>query len=296
MPEPLTHESRISFAEKSLLGSAALSCCKADMQTEALIHPITGENMPQATPAATVVIFRNNPDGGAPLMLMVERVKSMAFAGGAVVFPGGKVDPADFAFAQSLEHGLAIDEAAARLAAIRETIEEAGLALALEGVSEAADCVEARAALHAGETLEMVCAANGWTPMLGQLVPWARWRPPNIETRVFDTRFYLIDAGDSYLPAKVDNTENRSLFWDSAQGVLDRIARREVKAIFPTKRNLERLALFDSFDSVAAHAAEFPVELLLTYTEERDGTLHVCIPEGFGYPILSEPVTTALRG
>lgn len=266
------------------------------MSEETILHPVTGEIMPPATAAATIVIFRDNPAGGAPLILMVERVKSMAFAGGAVVFPGGKVDPEDFAFAERLEHGLEHDEAAARLAAIRETIEEAGLALALEGISEPANCADARASLHAGESLQAVCANHGWTPQLDRLIPWARWRPPSLESRVFDTRFYLIDAGDSHLPAQVDNTENRSLFWDSAKGVLGRLERGEVKAIFPTKRNLERLAQFDDFATTAAHAADFPVRLLFTYVEERDGVPHICVPDGFGYPVTEEPMTPALRG
>jgi 8-oxo-dGTP pyrophosphatase MutT (NUDIX family) len=259
-------------------------------------HPITGEALPPATPAATMVIFRNDPAGGPPLILMVERVKSMAFAGGAVVFPGGKVDAADFAYAAALEHGLQRDEAAARLAVIRETIEEAGLALGLSGADDPSDCVDARKSLHTGETLQAVCEAHGWTPQLDQLVPWARWRPPTIETRVFDTRFYLVDAGDADIPGEVDNTENRSLFWDSAQGVLERLERGEVKAIFPTKRNLERLAQFDSFADTAAHAAEYPVKLLFTYVEERDGVSHICVPDGFGYPVTAEAMTTALRG
>jgi 8-oxo-dGTP pyrophosphatase MutT (NUDIX family) len=266
------------------------------MDSEVILHPVTGEILPPATPAATIVIFRDDPEGGPPLILMVERVKSMAFAGGAVVFPGGKVDPEDFAFAGEFDHGLSLDEAAARLAAIRETIEETGLALALDGVEDAADCVEARAALHDGKSLQAVCLEHGWMPRLDRLVPWARWRPPNIETRVFDTRFYLINAGAADLPARVDNTENRSLFWDSAQGVLERLERREVKAIFPTKRNLERLAMFDDFAQTATHAMDYPVKLLFTYVEERGGVPHICVPDGFGYPVTAEAMTTALRG
>jgi 8-oxo-dGTP pyrophosphatase MutT (NUDIX family) len=257
---------------------------------------MSDEILPIATPAATIVVFRSDPAGGAPLILMVERVKSMAFAGGAVVFPGGKVDAADFAFAELLDHGLEHDEAAGRLAAIRETIEEAGLALALHGVADPADCADARAALHGGDSLAQVCARHGWTPALDQLIPWARWRPPGFEKRMFDTRFYLVDAGDAASAATVDNSENVSLFWDSAGGVLERAARGEVRAIFPTKRNLERLALFDSFDAAAAHAADYPVQLLLTFMEERDGERHLCVPDGFGYPVLSEALTSALRG
>ena len=259
-------------------------------------HPVTGEPMPAATPAATMVIFHKDPDGGPPKILMMERTKTMAFAGGAAVFPGGKVDAADFEYARSLCHDLDVDEVAARLAAIRETLEEAGLALALSGVNDPADCNEARAALHAGDPLSAVCVRHGWTPQLDMLVPWSRWRPPNLETRVFDTRFYLVDAGDVQLNAVVDATENTSLFWASAREVLDLTAQNKVKVIFPTRRNLERLALFDSFSDAAAHAAKHPVETVLTYIEQRGEERWLCIPDGHGYPILEESFSSAMRG
>jgi 8-oxo-dGTP pyrophosphatase MutT (NUDIX family) len=243
-----------------------------------------------------MVIFSNDPAGGAPKLLMVERVKAMAFAGGAAVFPGGKVDDADRDFAAYLNSAMETDEVAARLAAIRETLEEAGLALGLHGVVDPSDCAQARAALHRGETLQAVCAAHGWTPDLSKLVPWARWRPPNLETRIFDTRFYLVDAGATALNAVVDETENHSLFWASAAEVLELSEQRKVKVIFPTRRNLERLALFYSYADAVAHAADHPVQTVLTYVEERDGEPWLCIPDGHGYPIKDEPIRTALRG
>ncbi len=261
-------------------------------------QPIDGTEMVAATPAATMVIFRENPGGGAPLLLMVERVKAMAFAGGAAVFPGGKVDAADFDYADMLGGPLPLDEAAARLAAIRETIEEAGLALGLSGVSDPADCDAARAALHDGDSLKAVCVRHKWTPDFDQLVPWSRWRPPAFEgaSRVFDTRFYLVDAGNSAPLATVDNTENRLLFWATAAEVIERADRGEVKVIFPTRRNLERLALFGSFDAAAAHAAEHPVSTVLTYVEKREDGSWLCIPDGHGYPVLEEPMASAMRG
>lgn len=243
-----------------------------------------------------MVIFHKDQTGGPPKLLMMERTKSMAFAGGAAVFPGGKVDAADFDYARILDHGLDLDEAAARLAAIRETIEEAGLALALYGVDDPADCNDARAALHEGEPLSAVCAAHGWTPQFEALVPWSRWRPPNLETRVFDTRFYLVDAGEVQLNAIVDATENTSLFWASAQEVIDMSAEQKLKVIFPTRRNLERLALFGSYAEAAHHAAQIPVETVLTYVEERDEERWLCIPDGHGYPVLAEPMAQAMRG
>ena len=267
------------------------------MDSEPLTHP-NGELLPVATPAATMVIFRENPDGGAPLLLMVERIKAMAFAGGAAVFPGGKVDPADFDYAQMLGGPLPLDETAARLAAIRETIEEAGLALGLSGVSDPADCDAARAALHDGASLQAVCNQRGWTPDFAQLVPWSRWRPPAFEnaTRVFDTRFYLVDAGNTAPLATVDHTENRALFWASAADVLSKADKGEVKIIFPTRRNLERLAMFGSFNAAAAHAAEHPVSTVLTYVDKREDGNWLCIPDGHGYPVTEESFGSAMRG
>ena len=255
-------------------------------------------NLPPAKPAATMIIMHKDASGGPPKILMMERTKTMAFAGGAAVFPGGKVDPADFEYADTLDHGMERDEAASRLAAIRETLEEAGLALALTGVDDPADCDDARAALHGGATLAAVCAEHGWAPDLGKLIPWSRWRPPGFEdvSRIFDTRFYLVDAGDAELGAVVDATENKALFWASAPEVLDFAAEKKVKIIFPTRRNLERLALFDSFDAAVAHAAEFPVRMVLTYVEKRVDGSYICLPDGHGYPVLEESLSSAMRG
>lgn len=251
-----------------------------------------------AMPAATMVIFRENPNDGAPLLLMVERIKAMAFAGGAAVFPGGKVDPADFDYAKMLGGPLPLDEAAARLAAIRETIEEAGLALGLTGVTDPSDCDDARAALHDGESLQAICARHGWTPDFDQLVPWSRWRPPAFEgaSRVFDTRFYLVDAGNTTPLATVDHTENRALFWATATESLECADQGKIKIIFPTRRNLERLAMFGSFDAAAAHAAEHPVSMVQTFIDKREDGSYLCIPDGHGYPVLDEPLASAMRG
>ncbi len=257
---------------------------------------------PEAKPAATMVIMHRDPGGGAPKLLMMERVRTMAFAGGAAVFPGGKVDPADFDFAQALDEdvtlGLDSDEVAHRLAVIRETVEEAGLALGLKGVDDPADCAKARAALHEQVPLADVCAEFGWTPDIAQLVPWARWRPPAFENtpRVFDTRFYLVDAGDTQLNAVVDATENKKLFWASAQETLDLAEERKVKIIFPTRRNLERLAQFGSFAEAAEHARQFPVRTVLTYIDDRPEGKFLSIPDGHGYPVIAEPLGAAMRG
>ncbi|MGN5373477.1 NUDIX domain-containing protein [Sphingomonas hankookensis] len=84
--------------------------------------------MTPAIPAATLILLRDRAEG-PPDILMVERAATMAFAGGALVFPGGRIDPGDEALALAMGDG----DLAPRLAAIRETIEEAGIAIGVAG-------------------------------------------------------------------------------------------------------------------------------------------------------------------
>ena len=78
----------------------------------------------EAIPAATLIVVRERSDG-PPELLMVERAGGMAFAAGAWVFPGGRIDEADREFARNT----ALDPAA--VAAIRETLEETAVAVGL---------------------------------------------------------------------------------------------------------------------------------------------------------------------
>ena len=254
--------------------------------------------LPPATPAATLVIFRNAPAGGAPQILMVQRAKEMRFAGGAAVFPGGRVDDADRVLAEV--HGASDDEAreelAARIAAVRETLEETGLVV---GIRQQPDLPAARRArqllLDAGE-LAPALAAMDWTLNLDALVPFARWRPKHREVRVFDTRFYLANLGTGAVELQVDDTENTHLFWASAAEALDMAERGEIKVIFPTRRNLERLALFGSYDDALGHVAQYPVRMITPFMREREGRPWLLIPDDAGYPIDGEALESAARG
>src|SRR3546814_17537721 len=89
-----------------------------------------------AIPAATLVIMRPAPGGGPDEILMVKRSAAMVFAAGAVVFPGGRIDPDDHVVAA--RHGFAEDDidGAARLAALLETLEATGLAVGRQTLGE----------------------------------------------------------------------------------------------------------------------------------------------------------------
>jgi 8-oxo-dGTP pyrophosphatase MutT (NUDIX family) len=256
------------------------------------------EDTPPARPAATVVVFRRSSAGGPPEILLLERSGAMAFAGGATVFPGGAVDADDHALAATLPQAQALDreDAAARVAAVREALEESGLVVGVKGTVTAARAAAARERLLAGDDLGAILVDEGWTIDLDALVPFARWWPRHREVRVFDTRFYLADVGTGALDLVVDSTENRHLFWATAQAALDLADAGRIKVIFPTRRNLERLALWPDFASARDHALATPIRTISPWMELRDGARWLVIPADAGYPVDGEPLDGAMRG
>lgn len=260
---------------------------------------MTTESAPQGIPAATIIIFRNAPEGGAPEVLMTVRSRNMTFAGGMAVFPGGRVDPADYALGEAVAaaHGLTPDEAAHQIAALRETLEETGLALGLSGEINAASAGAARKMLAECAALAPVLEAFGWQLDLAQITPFARWFPKNEAiARVYDTRFYLADLGTGAVDVSIDHAENTHLFWTTAQGALDAAERGDIKLIFPTRRNLERLALFASFAEARAQAEAIPVRTIMPQVVEQDGKPWLTILADAGYPVTGELLETVARG
>ena len=169
------------------------------------------DDLPEPIPAATLVLMR--PAGsGPPELLTIERSAGMAFAAGALAFPGGRIDEEDCAAAAAYP---ALTDAAARIAAIRETIEETGL---------------------------------GGSLAPGDLTPFARWCPNFRETRRFDTLFYLAEAASDWPAPVAAAHEVGRVFWASAAAILAEIGAGRAHAIFPTRRNLERLARFGSIE------------------------------------------------
>ncbi len=86
------------------------------------------------------------------------------------------------------------------------------------------------------------------------------------------------------------------MLWISAHDLLDRIAAGRATAIFPTIRNLERLAQFNSVADARADAAAHPVETITPWIEEVDGIQYLRIPDGLGYPVIREPLDSVRRG
>ncbi len=225
---------------------------------------------------------------------MVKRATTMAFAAGAVVFPGGRVEADDHVVAE--RHGFGDDagEGAARVAALRETLEETGLAVGWPGLGdEEADA--ARKALLAGELLSKMLDSRSERLQLDSLIPFARWCPNFKEARTFDTRFFAVEAPEHGHELTVEAAEHSHIFWASAHETLAMADRGNVSVIFPTRRNLERLASAPTFELFSAHASQFPRRLITPWIENRDDAPHLCIPPDLGYPTTSEQLEKIRR-
>jgi 8-oxo-dGTP pyrophosphatase MutT (NUDIX family) len=195
-----------------------------------------------ARPAATVLLVR---DGAAGLeVFMVVRHREIEFAGGALVFPGGRVEEADGALAGDDPLG------AFRIAGIRETFEECGVLLARgrgEGEMIRADRLLAvadrhhAALLRNARSLPEVLAAEELEPATDALAHWAHWVTPASRSKRFDTQFFLAAAPPDQL-AVHDGLESVESVWISpAQAVAEADAGKR-RLVFATRKNLEKLA------------------------------------------------------
>jgi len=240
----------------------------------------------EAIPAATLIAVREQP-GEPPELLMVERGEGMAFAAGALVFPGGRIDDADRDLGGS---------EAAKVAAVRECVEETAVPAALLPTPSKATAFELQRDLIADEPFATLLERHVLSIDLEDLTPFARWVPKFHATRRFDTLFFLARAPHIDWSPNVIETECSGAHWISAAEALKRDEEGSARLIFPTRRNLERLAQHGSFDAMRADALAHPVEPISPWVEHVDGENFITIPEGAGYPVTREKLDGLWRG
>lgn len=241
-------------------------------------------------PAASVVVLREAAAGLEVLML--QRSSQMAFAPGAWVFPGGRVDAADIDLAASLSLDLATSDAAGRIAAIRETLEECGLAIGLFPLPDSQTTRRMRAELSRGATFAELLDSHGMTVDLSIMSPYARWCPGAAERslipRYFDARIYVTPTECTQAALEVDRSEISDFRWATPANILQSCAEGSALALFPTRRILERIALRNSIDDVVATIPDGPFRPIVPWKEVRAGIMHLCIPADRGYPVTAE--------
>ena len=178
-------------------------------------------------PAATVVLIRNSREGQLETLLLRRNAK-LNFAGGNWVFPGGRVDDADYQgnSEDSAQHQREQQRAnrsageyqAALTAAARETAEEASLSL--------------------NES---------------DLVYFSHWVAPPLMKKRFSTWFFVahIDASDNEVV--VDGGEIHESRWLAPADALQQVNEQQINLLPPTIVTLHELAGFSDCASALAH-------------------------------------------
>lgn len=184
----------------------------------------------------------------------MQRSPNSAFMGGAIVFPGGRLEegdsPARFAghFVAPREGQWLDDEGlAARIAACRESVEEVSL-VPLVGAAEPANL---RTALLDG------LVSSGAKLDLAALVPLSRWVTPEAEKRRYDARFFVARAPAHQTPKSDDHEAVRVLFATPA-GLLAQALEGAISLFPPTHRTLEILARSATVDAALDAARSAP--------------------------------------
>jgi 8-oxo-dGTP pyrophosphatase MutT (NUDIX family) len=196
---------------------------------------------PQIRFASTVVVLRDGAEGLE--VLLVRRASTLAFYGGAWVFPGGRIDDAD--------HDLSITDAeralhfAATRAAARELQEEAGLVVEHDA-----------------------------------LAYFARWLTPPGRPRRFDTFYFsaLSPAGE----VKVDLGEVDDHRWMSPIAALEAHEQREIELPPPTFVTLVSLVPFTTAAEAHRVLPERGTHYIPLPCETEGGTVYL-YPGDAGY-------------
>ncbi|MDI3307144.1 MAG: NUDIX hydrolase [Acetobacteraceae bacterium] len=236
-----------------------------------------------ARPASTVLLLRDGAEGLE--VFMVVRHREIEFAGGALVFPGGRVEEADAALAGPDP----LDPY--RIAGIRETFEECGVLLARpRGASELvrAEALPAiedrhRAALARGERpLSAVLEAEGLDPAKDALVHFAHWITPTSRPKRFDTQFFLAAAPPDQL-AVHDGSESVESVWIRPARAVEEANAGQRRLVFATRKNLEKLARYRSVAEAMEAAAAAQVVTVLPEMIRTESGWRLRIPLAADY-------------
>lgn len=248
--------------------------------------------------AATVMLLRDGSDG--PEVCLMQRNLNSDFVGGAYVFPGGAVDPAD-ADADVADRcpdlddaeasrrlGLAVGGLAFWVAAIRESFEEAGVLLARHADGRRLDLsgpgTAERFAGHRDDvdnerrTIAEIAVQEDLHLDVGQLHYFSRWITPLGAHRRYDTRFFVCAAPEGQEVVE-DSRELIGTQWLTPAEALRRHDAGDITMIFPTVRTLVALSRFDRADAVLDHArAQSRVEGILPTISDGDDGMRIVLP------------------
>lgn len=250
--------------------------------------------------AATVVLLRTAPADADVEVLLLCRGRTMEFAPGAHVFPGGSVDPRDgeldgFPAVTELSATLGVTAERCRAivgAAVRETFEECGVLLAVDGGAAPPDPAD-RAALLAGtDSLADLLGRRGLAVRGDVLIPWGRWITPEVSDRRYDTWFFVAampegQVADAGLSLAGDGVaEADSAVWLPPGEALREARTGAMTLLPPTAVTLAELASFASVAEVLAQRRTIEPRMPTVLVEDGSAEqVWLVMPEGVEYPL-----------
>ena len=246
---------------------------------------------PVPKPSASIIIVRDGPlraNGKRLEVLMTERHGAMRVAGGAFVFPGGKVEPQDRnAAVRRRFPGLSDTEY--RVSAIREAFEEAGVLLArpaagkryqgrppMSRAVQAAILADHRRHGRRPDFLDHLAKLD-LVPAAEALAPFARWITPVIRRWRFDARFYLA-AMPKAQDVVHDGGEAVSAFWARPEEMVEKYGNDITLLMFPTRTSLRLLSKAATVSDALALARRRPVVPITPKLEERADGIWAHVP------------------
>lgn len=192
----------------------------------------------------------------------IERAKGSRFLGGAIVFPGGKVDPGDHdlrwdsivrGYVAPTGEGEGRYAKAIAICAMRECFEETCMLHAVGlGVPTLLEWHDAATTSGVPGLLERLTQSDARVD-LSSFLPISRWITPVAEARRFDTRFFLARAPDGQ-EAKIDGGEATRGVWGTPKQVLAEFATGRIALFPPTHRMLEMLEGCRTWEDAVGYA------------------------------------------
>jgi 8-oxo-dGTP pyrophosphatase MutT (NUDIX family) len=241
--------------------------------------------------AATVLLLRDGDDGLE--VFMVVRHHEIDSFSGALVFPGGKVDPGDYEARQYCRGGDDVDDVALafRIAAVREAFEECGVLLAYEGdgteIVNAARTAELERAwreklVKDEVAIGDVCKAENLTLAIDHMVHYAHWITPPVVPKVFDTHFFIARAPADQV-ALHDGEESTDSTWIRPAHALAAAEEGSRTVVFPTRMNLGKLSRWSTVEAALTAVADMKIVTVQPVVSLREGGRTLRIPAEADY-------------
>ncbi|MFG2573228.1 NUDIX hydrolase [Streptomyces sp. NPDC048481] len=243
--------------------------------------------------AATVMLLKDTESG--PVVHMLRRRASMAFAAGAYAYPGGGVDPRDddrhVRWAGPTRawwaERLGVDETAAQAivcAAVRETYEEAGVLLAGPTANSVvsditgADWEADRAAVAARDlSFAEFLDRRGLVLRSDLLGAWTRWITPEFESRRYDTWFFVAALPEGQRTRNASTEADRTV-WIRPTDAAAAYDRGELLMMPPTVATLRRLVPYATAAQALAAAPDRDLSPVLAQARLEDGVVVLSWP------------------